>query len=584
MNWKRILAAAALLMAALPATLWGAERPAFDRVLPAATPAFVSIAHVQDVQAAWNETRLGELGKEPAMKPFLDAARARFDDALGDLRDVADISLADLQAAASGEVCLAAVETSAGRLAMAALVDVDGEAPRVRELIEKIDAGLKRRGASYATRAATGGVVHSYSWKARDGAARRSAYFVKADLLVVSNDLAVAELLLSRSGAETDDGLASVTAYHDVMERCTAAAGGLAPQVRWYLDPFGYSRLASGDDPEFAIKHGFDAVKGVGGTVNFDAPDCEILTRVAVYAPPPHEKAMRLAALLDAPSHAPPPWVLDDVDSYLELNLNLATVVDSVGGLFDDVVAEGIAGTFEDILDDLKSVDGPGVDIRSELLPIIGPRVVVVSDSHGSAKAGSSHMLIAIATADEVKAADVVKRLMRDDPDVSRHTMSGYKYELFQVDDKEDVTMPNMGMMVANGYILVADNAALIRKLLLAPGDAPKLGASMDFSELSAQMAELGADGASARIFSRPTREFAATYELLRAGKLDDLESLDAELLRRLFGDNDRRLPGLPKLDFSKLPPFETVGPYLSPQGIFVKNQPNGWLIVGFIP
>ena len=37
--------------------------------------------------------------------------------------------------------------------------------------------------------------------------------------------------------------------------------GGLAPQLRWYLDPLENARLTTGKEPEFALKHGFGGVK-----------------------------------------------------------------------------------------------------------------------------------------------------------------------------------------------------------------------------------------------------------------------------------------------------------------------------------
>jgi hypothetical protein len=97
-------------------------------------------------------------------------------------------------------------------------------------------------------------------------------------------------------------------------------------------------------------------------------------------------------------------------------------------------------------------------------------------------------------------------------------------------------------------------------------------------------MGKLGGAGASLRLFSRQHRDFATTYALLREGRLAEVESVYGDLVRRLFGDDEDRLSGLPRLDFGTLPEFTAVTPFLGTQGIFIKNQTNGWTIVGFVP
>lgn len=516
------------------------------------------------------------------MEPFLDAAREKFREASGDLRSFADVSLDDLMSAARGEVSLAVVEVGEGKSAVVAVATVDNDA--AGSLIRRIDDGLERRGATPSTREAAGATIHRYEWRSRDGKTLTSAYATKGELLALSNESDMVAGVLERIDSAGGGNLAAVDAFRDIRLRCDAANGGLKPQVRWYIEPIANARLASGKEPDFAIKHGFGAVKAVGGTLNFDAPGYEVLARVAVYAPPPHERALRAAALLDDANALPPPWLIDDVDSYADLNVNLREVIDHVGGLFDELVADGIEGTFEDVLKDLASDEGPGVDIRADLLPLVGPRVVVVSDHTEPAEEDSSRTLIAIATSDQAAAARIVERLMQDDPDVTRVELPGYPHPLWQVSDSETASMPNMGMMVANGFILTSSNSAMIRKLLTAPVGAPKLADADDYKLVAGKMAALGAVGASLRMFSRQDRDFASTYATLRAGELEETTSVYADILRSLFGKDEYRLSGFPKLDFTTLPEFDAVKPFLGTQGVFVKNQANGWIIVGFVP
>lgn len=561
-----------------------AAPPQFDRVLPETTRASFTITDVKRLEEGWSKTQLYELAKDPAMKPFLDSAEERFREASGDLNDVADISVDDLQQAASGEVCLAAVEASDGDAEMVALVDVTGQMEQVAALVGKIDKGLKARDARHSTESIGDATLHIYTWANDAGQIRQSAYFVQADVLTVASDVGVGRSLLERLGGDAESSLAATTAYRDVKARCQAAAGdAAASQMEWFVAPLALQKMVTGEDLEFEKKHGIDGVKAVGGIIQVGVEPFDVVARVAVYAPSPRRGALLLIDLVEDKSLAPPPWLVADIDSYSAANLKFDHLLDNIGPLFDDLAADGIQGTFNDILEDLKSEEGPGIDVRKELMPLLGPRLTIISDHLEDAASDSGETLIAIATTDEAGVADAVKRLMRDDPQVTRVELPGYEYSLWQVADDPTATLPNMGMMVANGHLLAASHADLIRRVLLAPADAPKLADAVDYKRAVGQRDALSGEGASVWMFSRTRREYRSTYELVRAGKLDELDSVYGDLLQHLFGHDDDRIEGMPQLDFTKLPAFSVVEPHLSPVGVFVRNQPTGWMIVGFV-
>ncbi|MEQ8790887.1 MAG: hypothetical protein RIC55_31785 [Pirellulaceae bacterium] len=577
---SRFLLAIATILAS--STVCAAAQP-LERLLPDTTRASFSISNAQHLEDGWSRTRLSQLVDVPAMKPFLDDAEARFRRALGGLDDLADIDADDLRAAASGEIRLATVESAAGSAEVAALVDVTGKSDAVAELAAKIDAGLSDRGATHATETIAGATLHTYTWTA-EGSTRRTSYFVKNEVLCVASDGALAKTVLARFDGAAGKGLADVPAYRDVIDRCLAAEGDASPQVQWFVQPLELQRLLTEDDQEFERKHGLDGVKAVGGTVRFGVGQFDAVARLAVYAPPPRTRALRLLSLKDDKPLEPQSWLIEDIDSYATANLEFTNVLDDIGPLFDDLAADGIDGTFEDILGDLKDEEvGPGVDIRKELMPILGPRITIVSDHLAGARSDGGVSLIAIETSNEAKAADVVKRLMRDDPQVTRITLPGYPFDLWQVADDPDATMPNMGIVVANGHVLAASHADLIRKILLAPADAPKLAAAADYKQAAAERDSLGGAPLAVWMFSRTRRDYRTTYEMVRAGKLDEMESMYADGLRRLFGHDEERLAGMPRLDFTLLPAFSVVEPFLKPVGALVYNQPTGWMVVAFV-
>src|SRR5690606_1703071 len=127
------------------------------------------------------------------------------------------------------------------------------------------------------------------------------------------------------------DSLAKAPAYREIMARCCATQDGghMQPQMRWFLEPFGYAevlraatqleRRKGADLLKVLRKQGFDAVQGVGGVVNFSEGPYELTHRTMVYAPPKNnstgqnvDKYMLAARMLRFPNSGnltPQTWV-----------------------------------------------------------------------------------------------------------------------------------------------------------------------------------------------------------------------------------------------------------------------------------
>ena len=118
------------------------------------------------------------------------------------------------------------------------------------------------------------------------------------------------------------------------MERCAAEAGELLPDLRWYVDPFGYARAARSltdsskrrgkDFLKILTEQGFDAIQGVGGFVNLAVYDSfEILHRTSVYVPPvegaedKYRLAMRMLRFPNSEELQPQPWMPRNIWSNL---------------------------------------------------------------------------------------------------------------------------------------------------------------------------------------------------------------------------------------------------------------------------
>ena len=154
--------------------------------------------------------------------------------------------------------------------------------------------------------------------------ARVACYCLKQDRLLACDDREVLMAMLGRFAGKSTDRLADVPAYQKTMARCQAA-GTRQPDVRWFVEPFGYleamrvinARKRVGAD-KLAIyqQQGFGAIQGLGGYLHLATERFELEHQTAIYAPPvnpPGQERYNLAAnMLDFPNgddFQPQPWV-----------------------------------------------------------------------------------------------------------------------------------------------------------------------------------------------------------------------------------------------------------------------------------
>jgi hypothetical protein len=105
----------------------------------------------------------------------------------------------------------------------------------------------------------------------------------------------------------------------------------------------------------------------------------------------------------------------------------------------------------------------------------------------------------------------------------------------------------------------------------------------VEYQLVRSELERLAADKpVCARTFSRTDEEYRSVYELIRAGRMPESESLLGKLLNAVLGDGKEGVPRAARIDGSKLPDYEAVRRYFGPAGLFVTSEANGWFISGF--
>src|SRR5262249_47659160 len=212
-------------------------------------------------------------------------------------------SLSELAAMPSGEVALAAIQLSPDESASVFVVDVSGHNDQAQALLNRVADRISKNGAKRLRRANGDGII-VYQFPADPGRrnAPCAAFLLERDILVASDNVPVIEAMRQALIGQGGNTLANVKAYREITARCEMAAGGLAPSLRWFIEPFGFAEIVrsstalrdrrNGPDLiKVCREQGFGAVQGIGGFVNFSTGQYELLHRTMIYAPPPAGKS-----------------------------------------------------------------------------------------------------------------------------------------------------------------------------------------------------------------------------------------------------------------------------------------------------
>ena len=441
---------------------------------------------------------------------------------------------------------------------------------------------------------------------------------VENQFLLVNHRTELTDMIQRIKGNPTGKTLAEAKNFIET-NRIVSGKSELAPDVRWFVDPFTYAdvirstrsrRLRRGKDLRQILQNqGFDAIRALGGQVHIGTPKFEVLHHTAVYAPavtPQPTKYNKAARMLDFPatSHLPTePWIPRQLATFSSFNWNIRSAFEFAISLIDEYVDS--PNFVEDVLEDFeKAKGGPMINIRTELLDNLGEHVITFSDYQLPMSTKSERVIAAVSVKDEDKVRKALRHLWQDgeDPTVRKREHQGLT--IWEIVPEEDEAIelnlpipaggnvekdrpggpvPNAAMTVARGYLLVATHIDYLKTILEDRAPFDSLQESADFKYLNDQLDALGAGKESFRFFSRKDEEYRSAYEMIRQGKMPESESMLGRVLNRFLGPEEEGVLRKPELDGSKLPPYEVVRRHLGPAGSFVVPLEDGWFITGIV-
>jgi len=615
-----------LTMLSLTATSLAAVRS--DSLMSPNTRGFASIADIKVLHEHWQQTQMGQLVNDESMRPFVEDMKRQLERKVSGIRDKLGLELADLKKVASGEIGIGLVEREKDRAALALTIDVTGNRPQLDALLDKVDQELTQRGAEKDNVDANGTemAIYTIPVKNNKNEKRTAVYFVKDNILCASDSRFEAREMLTRFAGKSA-GLSSTKSYQETATRCHKESNGLAPEVHWYLDPFGYARAVRSlgnpkekrhgkDYLKILNAQGFGAIQALGGFVNLAvAGSFELIHRTAVYAPAisntpeKYRLAMRMMKFPNGKSMAAPKWLPRKLATYRTFNMDFDNAYEYFGTLFDAVVGyeDAFANAMEGIEDDPY---GPRIDMRKDFIAHLGERVTMVTDYEVPITTKCERFLFGIELTNQAAIATTVKKFMETDPNATRTEFEGkvvweiqeagddipdLDIDISELDlldepvsaknqDQADKALPTSAVCVTNGHLFIASHVTFMKEILAKKADQDALSTAGDYLEVEAAMSRLLQGEVAARFFVRTDEAYRPVYELLRQGKMPESETLLGRLLNRLFSPPEDEGEGIlreQKIDGRQLPEFERVRRYFGPAGTLVRSDHDGWFITG---
>jgi hypothetical protein len=361
-----------------------------------------------------------------------------------------------------------------------------GDAEAADALLQETTARLRRicdRLKTVDSAGAKGVIAHR-----RDAASDEpdvTALTYRGHLILASSNEA-AKIVVRRLAIKPSASLETLPAVKAIRAKLSDPAPLEKVALFWYVDPWPAARTASrpraeGEQEETyyqtARRHGLTGIRGFGGWLVVRA-DGSVQAETSLYAPGPFTSSLRMLDLKPTNSLAMPDWVPNDVEHVAVLHANVPEALNHMGLVFDDVFAEGIEGTYEDVLVDLKDPDGLNVDLRRQLFPKLGPRVVLIHDRASPRDPDAfESSLVAFETRQEPAVSKIVDLLMEGDEEARQVSVGDAR--VWQVNAEGDV--PDSAMTVTRGWAIYSNDAGLVRHVLAAPA-AGGIAAQKDFA------------------------------------------------------------------------------------------------------
>ena len=624
-------------------------------LLPLSTKAWFSIPNIQLLKDAVASTNFGAMAKDEKLKPFVESFQQQFQAWLNKKNVRLGFKIEQLDDFETGEVCLAGVLQNVGDKpvrgshGLILLVHVKGDQANSEKLLKQVTSEVLARGAVEDAMQPINGIAVQRLKLTKPKLKRTiTTYYASHEgwLVASDNESVFRESLRRLAGLNNLDpkqSLAAQEAFNAVMQNTTL--GEQKSHFRWYIDPFGYSKLAQAiadeeqiikkernDQAELLEKEGFDAFRGLGGQVAFSSPselEGEVFHRTYLYAPRDKNKAeqQRVFGLFEFKNEnkldlQPKAWVPANASTQISLTWDFKKAFDNIGFLVDAFAGKG---TWESTLKSFKNEPAIQVDLR-ELVHSFGNEIIVFSATEKPITEESEKVAIAVPVV-KAKSRQILTSIQRILPTsnlaeikllgipVIEHDTTleaddtsgelGGLGELGDPLDPEEIEEPEdtfhlfqkryFAILAPKGdnqeYLVICNDRAYMKKIIqegVLKASSKNLLQAADYLRIRKSLDKLvQPEKVSFRQFARIDKAIQVNYEMMRQGKMGASKTVLAQLLNRAMTppDADPDEVRQQQFDASKLPANfdKEVAKYFGPSGWVIETENDGWRLTGCI-
>jgi len=645
-----------LLSAALLCPSLHAASPPADQIFPDSTKGFISFPNTKTFEEQWKQTQFGKLLDDPLMQDFKKEIQQQLTERLE--KNFA-LTLDSISSLPSGEVAFGMIAVPNQVPGYVLTMDVASKRSETDTYLSNLTQKLVTAGAKKSTETYKGQQITILVFPPRDTPTvigntrieitpieRRAYYMFLQDVLIASDQLHLLKLIADRLADQSGKSLAQVEGYQVVMKRCLDdLPAGTVPSLRWYIEPLDYGEsirvLLRGpvaqnrkEKPSiFSIlkQQGFDAIRGIGGTVSIKTEAQESVYRTFIYTQKPYKLAMQMFNFPDQKDFSPPTWMPSDLARCTMLYVDPMAMFDNFGVLFDSLIMSGEEGVWADILDGLENdPHGPKINLREELVVHLGNRVTSMSRYAQPITAKSESIVIAVELKPGKDSAMLsgLEKLFGTDPEMQFSQHGSYKIwhrkplevlapdweirDIFDVnggpgsvstvpvksavppeeaeEENAPPTFPDGGVVVAKGAIFVATDRTYLTTILDrldSPVESEKstIAEESEYQTVQRVFSEMGVTDKPRflQFFARTHETLRPTYEMIRKDEMGQSQAVLGKILNEILSAEDDE-SGIRRqiIDGSSLPEFEKVQHYFGKVGIYGVSEVNGYFIKGF--
>lgn len=561
-----------------------AQRPDATRLLPENTLLFIRLPDAVETVSLFQETALGRISQDPAMKPLISQLYGAATEALRNMEDEIGVSLDDLLSIPQGEACFALVDWPEAGVTPVFVVDAGAKLPVAERWLERVGGKLVAEGATRKDETVGDTRITVYGPL---GSAPGMAFVVRNGVVLATQYVDLAKgMLAAWDGANgARRSLADNAKFAGVMRRCVAT-DSRPPQVEFFVDPIGLFAAASRDSlgAQTALALfpalGLNGIRGLGGNLTFATDDFDVLTHLHLLLDSPRKGALELVALQHGETQ-PEAWVSADTVSYATVNWDFAKTYAKFAELYDSVRGPGaLAESFE------QDMQGRlNVDFQKDLIGAAAGRVTLASAMVRPARLNSRASVLGIKLKDPAAFAKTLETLVGNiRPPLARESFGGISY--YRLPPREPPAKPRRGLpmrqpdpatAIVDDYLLISDSTDLLKQAIATRnGGAEPLADQLEFRLIASKIRrQAGGDRAGLIAFDRPEETLRLWYDVVTA-----------DTTRQRISQRAERSPLLRSVDAAlqnhPLPPFAVLARYLAPSGSLLTDDESGLHYVGF--